>query len=107
MLRSIYSSPQDVSRYVSARYLNYEPKSTAYKRFRAPLLVSDILEPTVERYRAKVERCLPLTGEERTQALADAETDYALAAEFQKVTAGGGTRSLIALHTKSMPNPNT
>ncbi len=91
------ASPKDLTRRVPARYLNYEPQSDVYRRFRSPLLVSEILEASFEKYLAKVERCIDVSEAERALVEADARADYALAAEFQSlVSSGQGFRPLIA-----------
>jgi hypothetical protein len=73
--------------------LNHQPKSDAYRRFRAALLVSDILEPSLERYLQKVEYCLPMTMADRQLVLQDAERDYQLATDFQIVVSAPDGRS--------------
>jgi hypothetical protein len=93
-LRGVLSSSTEVTRHVPASYLNHEPKSEAYRRFRAPLLVSDIVAATFDDYLAKVERCLAIGDDEIVHD--DARTDYCLALEFQKIVSAGGARSLIA-----------
>lgn len=96
-LNRFLTSPDNVTRRVPARYLNYEPQSDAYRRFRSPLLVSEILESSYEKYLAKVERCIDVSEAERERVEADARADYALAAEFQSlVSSGQGFRPLIA-----------
>jgi len=94
-LKFYVSTLKDVSRHIPASYLNFEPRSLEYRRFRAPLLLSDLSGP-LEQYLAKVERCLDLTDEQRELALADARTDHELAAEFQRYASYGPARSPIA-----------
>jgi len=87
------SASHDVTRQVPARYLNHEPRSPSYQRFRAALLVSDILEPTFDKYFAKVERCLTLTDDNRPAVVQDAEIDYRLATELRKLGLSGPPRA--------------
>ena len=95
-MQRFVATAQDVSHRVPARYLNYEPKSAEYRRFRAALLVSEILEPTFEKYFGKVQRCIP--GDNVPWAIIeqDAYTDYMLATEFQQLTSAQGVRSLLS-----------
>jgi hypothetical protein len=87
----------DISRRVPARYLNHEPQSALYRRFRAPLLVSEILEPTFEKYFAKVERCIPMDERERSLIESDARADYDLAVEFRSMMSSSrGVRGVLA-----------
>jgi hypothetical protein len=92
-LKRFFHSSRSLTRHVPARYLNHQPKSDAYRRFRAALLVSDILEPSLERYLQKVEHCLPMTDADRALVLQDAERDYRLATDFQADVSSAGRRS--------------
>jgi hypothetical protein len=84
-LKNLFRSPRDLTRNFPARYLNHQPQSETYRRFRAALLVSDILEPSLEQYLQKVEHCLPLTALDRGVVLQDAAHDYQLATDFQRI----------------------
>ena len=64
-LRSYFGATKNLARHFPARFLQYEPKSPTYRRFRSPLLVSDILESSFEKYLAKIERCVKVTEFER------------------------------------------
>ncbi len=95
-LKAYFATPRDMTRHIPARYLDYKPNSEPYRRFRAPLLVSDVLEPTEERYLAKVERCVKFSDAERETVFGDARTDYRLASDFQKLFCAGGIRALMS-----------
>jgi hypothetical protein len=88
-----FGAARDITRHIPARYLNHEPGSAVYRRFRAALLVSDILEPTLDEYLAKVERCLTVTDDNRQAIVRDAERDYRLAADLRRIsrTASGAS----------------
>jgi hypothetical protein len=84
-LQKYAGSLKELTRRVPARYLNHEPQTAAYSRFRSALLVSEILEDSFESYFKKVQRCLPLEGSEKALVEADARADYALAVEFERM----------------------
>jgi hypothetical protein len=93
-LSRYFPARRDLARHVPARYLNHDPQSPEYRRFRAALLVSDILEPTFEQYLAKVERCLPAT--ESWEAVAsDARRDYELAVDFRRLIAPNSASAVL------------
>ena len=95
-MRRFVAAAQDVSHRVPARYLNYQPQSEDYRRFRAALLLSEILEPTFERYFAKVRRCIAGKNVAWSIVERDARTDYALATEFQQTASSRDVRSLLS-----------
>lgn len=96
-LRSYFGATKNLARHFPARFLQYEPKSPTYRRFRSPLLVSDILESSFEKYLAKIERCVKVTEFERPVVEADARADYEQATQFRSgVIADEGLRSPIA-----------
>lgn len=82
-MRGYFGATRNLARHFPARFLQYEPKSPTYRRFRSPLLVSDILESSFEKYLAKVERCVQVTESERPLVDADARADYEQATQFQ------------------------
>lgn len=97
VLKGFFGSACDITRRIPARYLKNDPVSEAYRRFRSPLLISDILEPSFEKYLAKVDRCIEVDDADRSLLEADAKADYTLANEFQsRVTTGQARRSPIA-----------
>jgi hypothetical protein len=91
---------KDITRRVPARYLNHEPRSAAYRRYRAALLVSEILEPTCDAYLAKVRDCLQrmqVDESERMLYESDARADFALANDFRSMMAAGrGLKGIVA-----------
>jgi hypothetical protein len=93
-LSRYFPAKRDLARHVPARYLNHDPQSPEYRRFRAALLVSDILEPSFEQYLAKVERCLP-APESWESVTNDARRDYELASDFRRLVSPNHAAALF------------
>lgn len=95
-LRRYAGAPREVTRRIPARYLNHNTQSTPLKRWLRTALVSEIHEPTFERFFEKVMRSVSV--DEASQALfeADARELYGLATTLHQVVAsGGGVRQLV------------
>lgn len=95
-LRKVVASPLELARHLPARWLNYAPRSAMYRRFRAPLLLLDILKPTFDDYFAAFERCARPTEDERELARDDARHDYELAQGCRKMLVEGEFEALFA-----------
>ncbi len=96
-LKRYAASPTGLTRRIPARYLNHETQSAALKRWLRTALVSEIHEPTFERFFEKVMRSVAVSEIERPQIEEEAREVYGLATSLRQiVSSGGGIRELIA-----------
>lgn len=96
-LKRYAASPTGLTRRIPARYLNHETTLPGLRRWLRTALVSEIHEPTFERFFEKVLRSVAIDEDHRSQAEVEAREVYNLATSlYHVVSSGGGIRDLIA-----------